>query len=384
MRVLVAGGSAFLGQHVVEALARDPHVSIVVMDLRAYDGPQADRVEFVQGDVTECADCERALTGGPFDAVICMVAPDLMRASAETIERVHVGGTATLLEASKAAGVRAFVHVSSIAVMNHFVDHVDVDESFPLPDPSTYCSPYDRAKRKAEDAVLAADTPGGTRTCALRMGGILSDLRDVCLQFALKPTVVLLGRGRPIDMIYGGDAARAVVLAIRGLLERPEDVGAEAFFITKGKAATNDEYFGYAAELLGRRMFVMPAVARVLLLACLWLAHHVRRLLGRPVPGIPLHQFACIQNYQQTFSNAKARRRLGFSPGYDLRQGLERIVAAHHRRCSVGTAAVIEPSSAARHRPGDHVGRNSNELPVPAVPRAVVGDRRRVGLLAGL
>jgi nucleoside-diphosphate-sugar epimerase len=179
------------------------------------------------------------------------------------------------------------------------------------------------------------------------MGGILSDLRDVCLRFVLEPIVLLTGRGRPIDMIYGGDAARAVVLAIRGLLERPDEIGAEAFFITKGRATTNEEYFTWAAQMLGRRVFVMPAPMRALVVALLWLGYSLRRMARRPVPGVPLHQFVCIQNYQQTFDNTKALRMLGFSAHYDLHTGVQRLVEAHHHRVDQAQPHALAPPETA-------------------------------------
>lgn len=248
VRVLLVGGSALLGGHVVTALLReDALVSIAVMDLRPYQGPHADRVETLRGDVTSAEDCARILAGSqPYDVVISMVTPDLMRGTAEAFQRVNVDGIHNLLAACQNHGVRGLVYISSIAVLDHFRDHVDVDETEPLPPLEQYRSPYDRSKRLGEDAVLAADRPGGLRTCSLRMGGILSDMRDVALRYLTKPVVVIQGHGRPIDMIDmidGFNAAHAIVLAVRAILERADEVGGEAFFITKGRAVTTWEYF---------------------------------------------------------------------------------------------------------------------------------------------
>lgn len=336
-RVLIVGGAAFLGAHLVEALRSDPaSPRITVMDLRPYAGPHADAVESVIGDVTVAEDCARALARGPFDAVVSMVTPNLMRATDHDFERINVRGVGTLLAACREAGVRAFVYISSIAVMDHFSHHVDVDETHALPPLEQYSSPYDRSKRLGEDAALAADTPGGLRTCSLRMGGILSSMDDVGLSNVRSPVVVIQRSAQPIDMIYGGDAAHAVVLAIRALRERPDEVGGHAFFITKGRSIPSYEFVTWVARRLGHRVLPLSPFARSLLTYGSRTQHRVKQLMGRPVPGVPLHVFLSLTDYRQTFDNSKAQRVLGYAPRHTLEQGLTRIVDEYLARKAAG------------------------------------------------
>ncbi|MCA9685711.1 MAG: NAD-dependent epimerase/dehydratase family protein [Myxococcales bacterium] len=332
-RVLIVGGAAFLGAHLVETLENDASpIRITVMDRRPYAGPHADIVDSVIGDVTVAEDCARALARGPFDAVVSMVTPNLMRATEHDFERINIAGVGTLLAACREAGVRAFVYISSIAVMDHFCDHVDVDETHALPPLAQYRSPYDRSKRLGEDAVLAADAKGGLRTCSLRMGGILSSMDDVGLSNVRPPVVVIQRSSRPIDMIYGGDAAHAIVLAIRALRERPDEVGGHAFFITKGRSIPSYEFVTWVAQRLGYRVFPLSPFARSLLTYGSRTQHRLKRLLGRPVPGVPLHVFLSLTDYTQTFDNSKAERLLGYAPRHTLEQGLTRIVDAYLAR----------------------------------------------------
>ena len=98
-------------------------------------------------------------------------------------------------------------------------------------------------------------------------------------------------------MLYGGNAAHAIALAIAGLHERPDAVGGQAIFVTKGRPTRNDEYFSWACEQLGRRLFVMPAPLRLLTLATLWCQHHLKRLFRRSVPGVALYESEAILDH---------------------------------------------------------------------------------------
>lgn len=329
-RVLLVGGSAQLGRYVIEALRRElGSVKITVMDLRPYTGPWADEIESVHGDLTRGEDCARVLSAARFDVVISMVTPDLHRASAEAFQRVNVDGMKVLLAASRAQGVRAFVYISSIAVTDHFRDHVNADEGLPLPGLDEYRSPYDRSKRLGEDAVLGADTPGAMRCCALRLGGVLADMHDLTLRYLLGPMVVLQDHGRPIDMIYAGNAGHGIALATRALLDRPDGVGGHAFFLTKGRAMTTHELFTIAGGMLGRRVFVMPPAMRAMVLHGLEAKHALAVRLRRPVPGIPLHTFMRIQSFTQTFDNTKIATVLGYTPRCTLEDGLAQIIESY-------------------------------------------------------
>jgi len=327
IRALIVGGAAHLGAHLVEALLRGPEpIAITVMDLRPYAGPRAEQVVSVLGDLTAADDCARVLGSGSFDVVFSMVTPNLRKATAEEFERVNVDGIRTLVGACRHGEVRALVYVSSIAVLDHFRDHIDVDETEPLPPIEQYRSPYDRSKRLGEQLILAADRPGALRTCSLRMGGILSSMSDITLSSLTASVVLTQNESKPIDMIYGGDAAFALVLAMQGLLERPDEVGGEPFFITKGRAIRSFEYATWVADRLGRRVVVLRPLVRALIMRGSRLSVGLARRLGRPVPGIPIHDFLNITDFQQTFDNSKAERILGYTSQTVVEDGLTRIL----------------------------------------------------------
>jgi dihydroflavonol-4-reductase len=108
---LVTGGTGFLGEHVVRTLAaRGDAVRVLARSAsRAFDGL---KVEIARGDVLDGGDLETALAGisGVFHlAGLVSRDPD----DGQTMMRIHVDGTRSLLRAAAAAGVSRIVIASS-------------------------------------------------------------------------------------------------------------------------------------------------------------------------------------------------------------------------------------------------------------------------------
>jgi dihydroflavonol-4-reductase len=108
---LVTGGTGFLGEHVVRTLAaRGDAVRVLARSAsRAFDGL---KVEIARGDVLDGGDLETALAGisGVFHlAGQVSRDPD----DGQTMMRIHVDGTRSLLRAAAAAGVSRIVIASS-------------------------------------------------------------------------------------------------------------------------------------------------------------------------------------------------------------------------------------------------------------------------------
>jgi UDP-glucose 4-epimerase len=126
LRVLVTGGSGFIGSHVVDTLRAGGHVPLIY-DLRPSTWHADDPVETVLGSVTDRKALERALAD--CDAVIHLAAvADVndVHAEPEDAERVNAHGTVTVLEAARRAGVRRVVYASTIWVYSDCEpEHVD-------------------------------------------------------------------------------------------------------------------------------------------------------------------------------------------------------------------------------------------------------------------
>jgi UDP-glucose 4-epimerase len=135
MRVLVTGGSGFIGSHVVDKLRAAGHEP-VIYDLRPSPWHEPGSVETVLGSITDREALERALHSCDAVAHLAAVADvNDVHAEPEDAERVNARGTVAVLEAARRAGVKRIVYASTIWVYSDCEGDV-VDEDTLLPAPS--------------------------------------------------------------------------------------------------------------------------------------------------------------------------------------------------------------------------------------------------------
>ena len=135
MRVLVTGGSGFIGSHVVDKLRAAGHEP-VIYDLRPSPWHERGTVDTVLGSITDREALERALHSCDAVAHLAAVADvNDVHAEPEDAERVNARGTVAVLEAARRAGVKRIVYASTIWVYSDCEGEV-VDEDTLLPPPS--------------------------------------------------------------------------------------------------------------------------------------------------------------------------------------------------------------------------------------------------------
>ena len=109
LTIALTGATGFVGGHVLDLLARRG-TPVRALTRRPRDAKP--NVEWVEGALDQ-PDSLRRLAGGA-DAVI-HVAGAINAPTREAFEAANVQGTEAMIAAAKAAGVRRFVHVSSLA-----------------------------------------------------------------------------------------------------------------------------------------------------------------------------------------------------------------------------------------------------------------------------
>jgi nucleoside-diphosphate-sugar epimerase len=151
-RVLVTGGSGFLGINLIRHLLAKGVKEIRSLDLVEFDYPEKDRIEALKGDIRDDAMVAKAMEGV---RQVVHTAAALPLYSPEDIHTTDVVGTRILLEAALKAGVDRFVMISSTAVYG-IPDHHPLLED----DELIGVGPYGRAKIEAEVECLKAREQG--------------------------------------------------------------------------------------------------------------------------------------------------------------------------------------------------------------------------------
>jgi uncharacterized protein YbjT (DUF2867 family) len=121
VKVLVTGGTGFVGPAIVRAIVDAGHdVRALARTEKSAATAGALRAEPFLGDVTEAASLPPALEG--VDAVVHLVA--IRQGKPEDFQQIMVGGTRDLIAAAKAAGVTRFVLMSALGTTDETKDEV--------------------------------------------------------------------------------------------------------------------------------------------------------------------------------------------------------------------------------------------------------------------
>lgn len=245
MRILITGGTGFLGGHLIPRLAQAGHQ---VFALTRSPAPHAKLKALgaipVEGDLEGSG----SLTLPAIDAVVHAAALFRFSGPREPFFHTNVNGTDKLLASTEKAGAKVFIYISAAGiVMDDAGAPVrDADERAPtFPD---HFSGYLASKARAESIVLAANKPS-FRTLALRppalwgpgdpFSRVLPDAIDSG-QFAF------INHGDyAFDTCHVDNVAEAVQCA----LERGE--GGRAFFITDQEKLTFREFVASLASIQG-------------------------------------------------------------------------------------------------------------------------------------
>lgn len=304
--VLVTGGCGFIGSHLCEALvARGERVRVLddlsTGRLENIAGFR-DRIDLVIGSVADAEVVGRAMEGVGrvfHEAALVSVFDSVARP--EVNHEVNVTGTFNVLKAARACGVRRVVMASTAAVYGNDPEVPKHESMTPSPE-----SPYAVGKITGEYYLRLFHSLYGLETVALRYfnvygprqdpgsaySGVISRFTEV-LRRGGEPTVFGDG-GQTRDFVYVGDVVAANLLA----MDSPEVGRGESINIATGRTVT---LLALLDELAG--------------------------LIGRPVhPEFKPARAGDIRD--SAASIGLARRKLGFAPSVDLRDGLSRLLAS--------------------------------------------------------
>ena len=216
-KLLITGGTGFLGTHIVRQLLDAGVKDLRVMASSVPEWMKDAGVEAVEGSVT---DAEAAAEAVRNVSAIFHLAGKVSRENedAGVMNRIHVQGTRVLCGAAKEAGVQTMLLASSSGTIAVSEDDQIFDETFPQPVEIFSRWAYYASKYYQERTALQEFDGDGRRLVILNPSLLLGPEDDRLS--STKPVLDFLGRKIPftpsggLNFVDARDAAKAFISAL--------------------------------------------------------------------------------------------------------------------------------------------------------------------------
>jgi dihydroflavonol-4-reductase len=303
MTTLVTGATGLVGSHVARLLVqRGDSVRALVRERSPLDELDGLDVELVHGDVLDRRSVRRAMAG--VQRVFHVAGVTSLRASADNVFAVNVGGTRIVLEEALRAGVARVVHTSSVAAVGPATrgSTADEDQVFRA---GRYGLPYVNAKHEAELEAMRMAAHGlpvvvVNPAHVFGAGDRHRSSTELVRRF-LRGQIPAYVDGA-LNVVDADDVARGHLLA-----DERGEVGER--YILGNRNFTLDRLFADLARLSG----VEPPALKLPLTAALALARAAELAPGRPaVTTVEVR----ASSLWWAFRSTKAKRELGWRPAH--------------------------------------------------------------------
>jgi NADH dehydrogenase len=290
--VFVTGGSGFVGSAVIEELLSRDYLVHALTHRRGL-AKGSDRVTTLEGDLFDREALAKGMAGCTAVIHLVGIIMEKLRAGV-TFERIHFHGTKSIVDATKAAGIRRYVHMSALGTRPGAVSN------------------YHRTKYEAEQYVRAGGLewtifrpslihgPGGE---FMRMEAAWA--RKKALPFVFMPYFGggLLGRrgAGKLQPVYVRDVARAFADA----LEKPKTIG-EVIPIAGAEQVTWPQMHRIVSQaVVGKPRATMAVPA--------WYARTLTHVA--PTKLLPFNRDQVVMSQEDNTTDlAKFRESLGWEP----------------------------------------------------------------------
>jgi UDP-glucose 4-epimerase len=331
--VLVTGAGGFIGGRLVCCL-RERHVPVtaLVRPLRLEEltlrFKGVDGFRLVPGDLTDQLSLREACAGADTVFHLAGYAHAEDANDPEAVPRhaqVTVEGTRALLAEARWAGVKRFVFASSVKAMGESTTGNCLNEDF-VAQPT---SAYGRAKREAEELVLAAGRECGMHVSVLRLplvygpgnkGNISRMIESIASGRFLPPPEVHNRR----SMVHVDDVVQALLLA-----SEKSQANGRVYIVTDGRAYSVGELYALIRGALGREVpsWSVPVAVWRAAARC---GDVLERLFDRrpPLTSAKLEKLLGSAWY----CSERIRQDLGFRPTHTFAEALSEMVASNRRQ----------------------------------------------------
>jgi dihydroflavonol-4-reductase len=327
VRLLVTGGTGFIGSHLAEA-GRRRGAEVVVLGLTDRPEERANvaalarlGVEILPGSITDPDLCGRAVRGAThvFHLAVAMREGGKQDAF---FERVNLDGTRQLLDAAADAGVTRFVHCSTIGIFGHRAPGITREDS-----PLAPGNVYERTKAASERMVREVAGARGMPFVILRPADVYGPRDQRLLKLfrgVQRGRFPLFGAGTGRrHMVYVDD----VVSAFFRACERNEVLG-QAPIVAGPRPCTLRELIGQVQEATGSRRYGIRLPLAPMLAAAAVVEDVCRALHLEP----PIYRRRMDFFWSDSeFDISRARQALDWTPRVELAEGIRRTAEDYRR-----------------------------------------------------
>jgi UDP-glucose 4-epimerase len=292
-RVLVTGGSGFIGRRVVRRLLAEGY-DVTVADLRAFpDSAVRSAIRMVRGDLCDPGVAASAVTDGTSAIIHLAAVTSVLRSVDDPVAThlINVDATARLLELARENSVDSFILASTNAATGNVGGTTITEQTVLRP-----LTPYGATKAAGEMLLGAYTSCYGIRGAALRFSNVYGPgmaEKDSFIPRLMRAardgeSVQVRGDGTMLrDVVHVDDIVQGIFIAWRSGHTGP-------LILAGGKSVTVNE---------------MVAAAR--------------RVTGKPIPAenVPVPQ----GEMPAVVVDISAARALGYRPTFDLDAGLATV-----------------------------------------------------------
>lgn len=314
MRVLITGAGGFIGSHLVEDQLRRGH-EVTALDIHTdvltpwMENP---RLKVVEGDFTDRLRVDPLLEGQ--DVCFHLASAHLEKDVNESyFFQVNVQGARDFVERCQKAGVRRFVHCSSVGVYGDIKNPPADESSETNPD-----VPYEKSKLAGEQAILEYVRNTGYNLVIVRPAWVYGPRcprTERLFRTIKKGRFFFVGDGKTMrHPIYIDDMNKGFSIAAE-----KETIPGDIFVMAGPRAVTLRELADEIARCVGVKPPGMKLPYALVMAGCIVLEGGAKVFKFKPPFTRRSMKFYTGNN---AFTIEKAEKYLGFHPKIDLAEGL--------------------------------------------------------------
>ena len=280
MKIFVAGGTGFAGEHLVKELLKGGHTVRLLVHNRTTNRGE---VEQVTGDIVRLETFEQSVRG--CDAVINLVG--IIRefpARGITFERMHVQATANLLAATVSNGISRYLQMSALGTRPGAV------------------AAYHQTKWQAEELVRGSGLDWTIFRPSLIFGPHDAFINMLAAQLRLVPVMPVIGSGKyRIQPIHADDVARCFAQA----LKMPETIH-QTYVLCGNDRLSYEALLDMIAVSMGRSRPFKPHLPLELMKLLI--------PIMQKIPQFPITMDQLQMLLEESISDEKWQKVFGFEP----------------------------------------------------------------------